>query len=583
MATYYSSTMSTTNQYIKYRIRLVTGTQSITGNYTPVTVSIQAWRTNTGFTTYGSGTAYCTIDGTQYSASISSGQRISYNSYTTLFTRSMNISHNSAGAKTLAMSAYISHSQFRSSSQSWNRTLPTIPRYAKINSFTITDITGIQFKINYSVDRATNAAQYRINSGSWITIPSNGIITGRSPGTSYNVQIRVRNSASNLWTNSTTRTVRTVRLSTYTVPNFNTGDSLTVSISRGSTNMYHDVTLQFWNDDQTFHDLEIITNVATSATFNLTESQLNQIYNGRVSHKTTSIRVKVVNKWGSGGTAQGTNYSSNSTATIVDAEPTLDGVSYLDTNTELQTILQDNQKILRAHAAGLMSNLRVVAGKATSQKGATLKNYKVSIGGNEYTVNTSSVEETGKIIDIGAVNQSSNQTAVLTVTDSRGYTASRSFTVQMINYVTPLILQASAERLNNYEESSYLRLEARRSIVKTNGDDLNYPEIQYRTKLPNVTEFGSWVNVNTQNTYVSGMYQNFDVDAYMGDFPNKQSRDVEVRIRDRFSSWLYRRGIVLPEGVALLRFLQDRIEAGVPLVDQETQGNYIFFSEYEEW
>ena len=68
----------------------------------------------------------------------------------------------------------------------------------------------------------------------------------------------------------------------------------------------------------------------------------------------------------------------------------------------------------------------------------------------------------------------------------------------------------------------------------------------------------------------------------MNDFPNNLSYTVEVGIKDKFSDWKTIL-ILLPEGIALLRFLQDQIQAGVPLIDQETGQPYIFFTESEEW
>ena len=571
-----SRNFSTSNQYIVYWIEAIINSQSIANNTSNVTVRVWIKRTNTGYTTWGSGTVYCTIDGKSYSGSITPDDKIT-STPRKLFERTVTINHNTNGEKTLVMSARIQHSQFSSSSQSWNYTLPTIPRYAKITSYSISDIRCTQFKINYSTDKTVDATQYRLNGGSWHTLPSNGIITGLNPGTSYKVQIRVRSSASGLWTDSANRAITTVRLSTYTIPNFNIGNPITVTISRGNTNMYHDLTLQFWHDDQTWHDLVTITNVTTSATFNLTEEQNDEIYYGRVTSKTTSVRVKSVNRWGANGAIQGTNYSSQATATIVNAEPSIDSVSYLDSNMSVQSILNNNQKILRNR-----SELRVIAGRAASQKGATLKSYKVSIGGSEYTVNTSGTEETGKIINIGKVNQSANQTAILTVIDSRGYTASKSFTVQMLDYIEPQFLQATAERVNNYEKSSFLKIEGRRSIVKPADIDVNETYLRYRIKENPSGTYGSYIDVISENTSIQGIYQNFNTNQYMNDFPNNLSYTVEVGIKDKFSDWKTIL-ILLPEGIALLRFLQDQIQAGVPIVDQESEQPYIFFAESEDW
>lgn len=122
-----SSAMSTTNDKIKYKITITQNSQSVANNTSNVTVSVRVYRTNTGYTTYGTGTVYCTINGTQYTASITSDDKIT-SSGIVLFSRTMNIAHNADGTKTLATSARITHDQFSSSSQPYSQALTTIPR-----------------------------------------------------------------------------------------------------------------------------------------------------------------------------------------------------------------------------------------------------------------------------------------------------------------------------------------------------------------------------------------------------------------------------------------------------------------------
>lgn len=129
-----SSNFSTSNTYIKYRIVVTENSTDLDDNTSNVTVKVQAWRTNTGYETYGSGTCYVTIDGTSYTQSITSSQKITYNSYTTLFTRTLNIEHNDNGTKSIYVSSYISHSRFTSSSQGFTVNLTDIPRQATIVS-----------------------------------------------------------------------------------------------------------------------------------------------------------------------------------------------------------------------------------------------------------------------------------------------------------------------------------------------------------------------------------------------------------------------------------------------------------------
>ena len=129
-----SSTFSTTNKYIKYRIIVTENSTSVANNTSNVTVKVQVWRTNTGYETYGNGTCYVTIDGTQYSQVITTSQVFSYNSYTEVFNKTLNIEHNSNGSKTIYVSSYIDHSRFDSNTQGFNVNLTNIPRGAIITN-----------------------------------------------------------------------------------------------------------------------------------------------------------------------------------------------------------------------------------------------------------------------------------------------------------------------------------------------------------------------------------------------------------------------------------------------------------------
>lgn len=122
-----SGAMSTTNDKIAYKITITQNSQSVANNTSNVTVSVRVYRTNTGYTTYGTGTVYVTINGTQYTDSITTSDKIT-SSGIVVFSKTLNITHNADGTKTLATSARITHDQFSSSNQSYSQALTTIPR-----------------------------------------------------------------------------------------------------------------------------------------------------------------------------------------------------------------------------------------------------------------------------------------------------------------------------------------------------------------------------------------------------------------------------------------------------------------------
>ena len=184
-----SSTFSTSNTYIKYRIECTTNSQNVTNNTSNITVKVFCWRTNSGYETYGTGTCYCYINGTTYSASISSSKKIT-SSGTYLFSKTLNIAHNDDGTKTLSTSAYIDHSQFSSSSHSASFKLTTIPRKSSVtcNSFYIGDSTTINISRASSSFTHTLKYVYGNLSGTIATKTSETSI-GWTPPTTFYSQI----------------------------------------------------------------------------------------------------------------------------------------------------------------------------------------------------------------------------------------------------------------------------------------------------------------------------------------------------------------------------------------------------------
>lgn len=134
MATYTSSTFSTDNQYIKYRIQAITNSENIVNSTTNVTFKIQVWRTNSGYTTYGSGTAYLQVGGSTYTASISASQKFTYNSYTTVLTKTLDVARGETGDASTYATARINHDRFSSSYHGYTFNFPVINRYALLSA-----------------------------------------------------------------------------------------------------------------------------------------------------------------------------------------------------------------------------------------------------------------------------------------------------------------------------------------------------------------------------------------------------------------------------------------------------------------
>lgn len=180
-----SKVLSTSNSYVKYQITVTEGTADVAGNLSPVTVSVKFYRTNTGHTTYGTGTVYCKINGTTYSAAVTPSQKIT-NSGIVLFTKTLNISHDDDGGKTLPVTAWISlNTPLTSNEQGFDVELTTIARASQPSCITWPEHTQnvgnfgdtISIHMNRKSSDFEHAVYYSFGSVSWAWIAS-GVTTG---------------------------------------------------------------------------------------------------------------------------------------------------------------------------------------------------------------------------------------------------------------------------------------------------------------------------------------------------------------------------------------------------------------------
>lgn len=189
--TYISNTFNTTNDRVKYRIVVDLLEQDLILNRSRIRRRIQAWRTNTGFETYGSGNAYMRNDyGGAVSQVISSNQKITYNSYTELFDdyddnpEGIWVNHNSDGTRALIVGGYFVINSVVSSI--WNDftvNLPNIPR-GSVPTATAANIEeATTININKYNSGFTSTLRYEFPAGD--ANPLTGTIVDKTPLTSY--------------------------------------------------------------------------------------------------------------------------------------------------------------------------------------------------------------------------------------------------------------------------------------------------------------------------------------------------------------------------------------------------------------
>lgn len=457
-----SSNFSTSNQYIKYRIVVTENSYNITNNTSEVNVKVDAWRTNSGYTTSGSGTCYCTIDGTKYSQSITNDQKITQNSHTVLFNRTVTIPHNADGSKTISVSAYIDHARFSSNSQGFNVALTTIPRQANIVS----------------------------------------------------------------------------------APNFYDTDNPTITYSNPAGNISAITSLQACISltgavaDVPYRD---ISKTGTSYTFNLTQAERNTLLAACPNSNTLSVRF-IIRTVLSGQTYYSTVIK---TMTVKNANPTITGSSYADTNATTTAITNNNQQIIQGQ-----STVSFTFTSLAALKYATLTKVEVTVNAVTVSSSLSGSSVSNHTVAFGTINSTSNLAASIKLTDSRGNTTTQSLNITMLAWSLPTAI-ISLSRKSNYYDETYLKVNADYSSL----DNKNSITIQYQYKE---TSGSSW-------SALASLQDDVQVTLSLD---NTKSFDFKIIVTDRIGSTTY--NAVLQIGIPILYIDKLLRSVGVGTIPDQT-------------
>lgn len=208
-----------------------------------------------------------------------------------------------------------------------------------------------------------------------------------------------------------------------------------------------DVSIEF--EDGSITRAGAIDGASGSYTMQLTDSERTTLRNA--SKNSPTLKVTYVLKT----TIDGAAYYSRAERkmNVVDAAPELGAISYEDTNAATVAVTGDKSRIFQNHSA-----LTVTIPTATAKKGATIASYTIAFGGV-----TKKVQNAGTV-SIGTVDVSHSQALTVTVTDSRGFTASKSVQVTVDDYSAPTAV-IDLHRLNNFEPTTYITANSRYSYL----------------------------------------------------------------------------------------------------------------------
>ena len=278
-------------------------------------------------------------------------------------------------------------------------------------------------------------------------------------------------------------------------------NAVTVAITRASSSFTHTVVFSFGSYSKT------TTGVGTSTSYAIPTSWLNAIPNA------TSGTAKVTVTTYSGSTKIGSAVSKNFTLTVpASVVPSISSVAVADTTTNQTTfgnMVQNKSKPkLTITAAGSL--------------GSTITAYKTVFEGKTYT---------GATPTTAVITKSGTASASITVTDSRGRTATTTKTWTVVAYTAPKIIsfqgfRCLADGTENYE-GTYLNAAVNFSVSSVNEKNTASYTIEWKLQSAD-----TWTKLTSGSVYAL----NTNIVSASGLFSVDSSYDIRLSVKDSFTT-----------------------------------------------
>ena len=482
--------------------------------------------------------------------------------------KQLTVTHNANGTLTLPIywhwGVYSTWGQYLAPSGSKNVTLTAIDRTAPTVSFTTSNITANGVTISASSSATADIWQYSTDNGStWTQFSTTAgtsaskAITGLSPNTTYQVKVRARKQTNQIYGTSAAVSVKTLGGAIVNSATQVTADAATVSIKLNVTvyDASYTYTLTLKNGSTSILSVGGLSWSKGTAdrTVTLTAANRTTLLTAMASLKSFTGTFEV--KTYSGSTQIGSASSKTATVTTTSANsaPTLSGFTYADSYATTTAITGNDQVFIQSH-----SKLTVTPGTATAKNQATIANYTATCNG------VSVSNTTGAALTIGPVAKSGTVAVVLTVTDSRGWTASVTQNITVIAYASPKVNSLTLRRTNDIEAEMQLVFNGTISAISVGGTQKNSLKyVRYRYKATSATSWSSYVSILSAVTQsgTSFSYSNLELRNLASD----QSWDVHIQIQDQLDGLssldLY---YVIPQGTPLVALRKQKVGINTP-------------------
>ena len=517
------------------------GVQSVTGNYTDITLNV--------YLSY-----YTLAVGARSDSTISvNGVSETYtapaiNDYSSgwkkklLKTKTVRVSHNADGTKSgVVLSASWRFSGTYSGvsigtiTASATVTLNSIDRTAPTVSCSVSNITANGFTISASSSATSDIWQYSLNGGStWTQFSATAgtsatvTLSSLSPNTTYSVRVRARKRTNQVYGTSGTVSAKTLGGAVLLSCGSFSADAATVSLSLRVTvyNAAYTNYITIKNGSTTYLSLagRIWSAGTANRTITLTSSERTTLLNAMASVKAFTATIELVTKSGSAQIGSASTCTCTVSTSASNSGPTLSGFTFADSYSTTTAITDNDQVLIQDY-----SRLTVTPGTAAARNGASIVSYSAVCSG------VTKSNTTGAALSLGTIGTSGTRDITLTVTDSRGYTASVTQSVTVVPYSKPRVSSVSLRRTNDIETEMQLVFNGSISPITVDGTQKNsLLYARYRYKLTSASSYNSYTNILGSVTATSSSFSFSNLE--LCNLDSESSYDFHLQIRDQLNS-----------------------------------------------
>lgn len=477
---------------------------------------------------------------------------------------SLEVAHDPDGTKTVTIGFSTRVYYHGPNEYGGSMTLTPTDRTAPTVSCSVSAVTAHGFTVSAGASAAADEWLYSTDGGSAFSPLSatqgtqiTASVSGLTPNTPYSVKVKARKSSNHVYGVSSAVSVRTLGGSLLDGVQTLSADvsSPVIRLTATVFNASYRHRLKILKDNATVLE---ISNLAWSAgtserTITLSTSQRSTLLQAMSSLKSFTAVFELRTFSGTAQIGDAAVAQASVTTSAANSAPAMTDFTFRDGNTLTSGITGDSSLLIRNHSV-----LYVRPGNVFTRNGASVAGFTISCNG--VTVSTAARTETS----LGTVSRSGDVQVIVTVTDSRGYTASSSRTVTVLPYESPKVAGVSLRRTNNIEAEMQLSFSGSFSPLTIGSAAKNaLTAVSYRTKKTNEETWGDPVSILGSVSVTGASFSFSSSELCLLD--SASSHDFRLQIADRLGeAAVLNLDFVVPQGTPLIALRKNRVGVNTP-------------------